>query len=173
MDECDYELLCSELYGDTYREPPDNPLTSRRHSIFSTQPKRKGERVNYVNIQHVIALVGLPARGKTYIATKLARYLNWIGINTKVFNVGAYRRAATTDKSHDFFRADNPGATSIRAKCALDALEDMCKWLEEGGEVAVFDATPHTRGEPSLMRLWLTSGDTNCSLWSPSVMIRG
>lgn len=33
---------------------------------------------------HVIALVGLPARGKTYIAKKLSRYLNWIGINTKV-----------------------------------------------------------------------------------------
>ena len=33
---------------------------------------------------HVIALVGLPARGKTYISKKLSRYLNWIGINTKV-----------------------------------------------------------------------------------------
>ena len=33
---------------------------------------------------NVIALVGLPARGKTYIAKKLSRYLNWIGINTKV-----------------------------------------------------------------------------------------
>ena len=31
----------------------------------------------------VIVMVGLPARGKTYIAKKLARYLNWIGINTK------------------------------------------------------------------------------------------
>ena len=33
---------------------------------------------------HVIAMVGLPARGKTYISKKLSRYLNWIGINTKV-----------------------------------------------------------------------------------------
>ena len=41
-------------------------------------------------------MVGLPARGKTYIAKKLARYLNWIGISTKVFNVGEYRRQATT-----------------------------------------------------------------------------
>lgn len=42
-----------------------------------------GERVNYVNTPHVIALVGLPARGKTYMGKKLSRYLNWIGINTK------------------------------------------------------------------------------------------
>jgi len=28
-------------------------------------------------------MVGLPARGKTYISKKLSRYLNWIGINTK------------------------------------------------------------------------------------------
>ena len=31
----------------------------------------------------VIAMVGLPARGKTYISKKLTRYLNWIGITTK------------------------------------------------------------------------------------------
>lgn len=28
-------------------------------------------------------MVGLPARGKTYISKKLSRYLNWIGINTR------------------------------------------------------------------------------------------
>lgn len=28
-------------------------------------------------------MVGLPARGKTYISKKLTRYLNWIGVPTK------------------------------------------------------------------------------------------
>lgn len=28
-------------------------------------------------------MVGLPARGKTYMAKKLTRYLNWIGIDTR------------------------------------------------------------------------------------------
>lgn len=91
-------------------------------------------------------MVGLPARGKTYIAKKLTRYLNWIGINCRVFNVGEYRRVATEAyKSHNFFRPDNEEAQVIRQKCAVAALEDMCSWLEEGGgEVAVYDATNTT-----------------------------
>jgi 6-phosphofructo-2-kinase/fructose-2,6-biphosphatase 2 len=124
----------------------------------STRPQRDviwrvGERANYVNTPHVIAMVGLPARGKTYIAKKLARYLNWIGINTKVFNLGEYRRLATQSfKNHDFFRQDNKEAMSIRAQCALDALEDVCKWLEAGGEVGVFDATNTTLERRRLIR---------------------
>ena len=35
----------------------------------------------------VLAMVGLPARGKTYIGRRIARYLNWLGLITKVFNV--------------------------------------------------------------------------------------
>ncbi|XP_054285681.1 6-phosphofructo-2-kinase/fructose-2,6-bisphosphatase-like isoform X5 [Macrosteles quadrilineatus] len=139
-------------------------------------PKFPGERANYVNSPHVICMVGLPARGKTYIATKLSRYLNWIGINTKVFNLGEYRRhwtsngsldsyreevincrsenvfnlgeyrrhATTAYKSHEFFRQDNEEAMAIRTQCAINALSDVCTWLENGGEVAVFDATNST-----------------------------
>lgn len=104
-----------------------------------------GDRLTYVNLPHVIAMVGLPARGKTYIAKKLTRYLNWIGITTRVFNVGEYRRQATEAyKNHEFFNPDNKEAMAIRSKCALDALEDMCKWLEKEGEVAVYDATNTT-----------------------------
>jgi len=40
----------------------------------------------------VIALVGLPARGKTYLSRKISRYINWIGFNCKSFNIGNYRR---------------------------------------------------------------------------------
>ncbi|OWR45391.1 6-phosphofructo-2-kinase/fructose-2,6-bisphosphatase 1 like protein [Danaus plexippus plexippus] len=112
-----------------------------------------GERANYVNIPHVIAMVGLPARGKTYISKKLSRYLNWIGINTRVFNLGEYRRHATTAyTSHEFFRADNKEAMAIRQQCALDALHDVCEWLVKGGEVAVFDATNSTMERRRMIR---------------------
>ena len=34
----------------------------------------------------------MPARGKSYISKKIYRFLNWLGFNTQVFNVGNYRR---------------------------------------------------------------------------------
>lgn len=126
-------------------------LLSHPHSLLTsttiTMARSAGDRTTtYVNIPHVIAMVGLPARGKTYIAKKLTRYLKWIGMNTRVFNVGEYRRQATEAyRSHDFFRPDNEEAIVIRNKCAEEALEDMCSWLmEESGEVAVYDATNTT-----------------------------
>lgn len=45
-----------------------------------------------VGAKLVVVMVGLPARGKSYITKKLARYLNWLQHDTKIFNVGARRR---------------------------------------------------------------------------------
>lgn len=39
-----------------------------------------------------IVTVGLPARGKTYLARKITRYLNWLGYPSRIFNVGNVRR---------------------------------------------------------------------------------
>ncbi|KAL1967285.1 hypothetical protein VTN77DRAFT_3331 [Rasamsonia byssochlamydoides] len=44
----------------------------------------------------VIVMVGLPARGKSYITKKMARYLNWLQHDTKIFNVGERRRMAAS-----------------------------------------------------------------------------
>ena len=42
----------------------------------------------------VIVMVGLPARGKSYVTKKIARYLNWLQHDTRIFNVGERRRFA-------------------------------------------------------------------------------
>ena len=69
-------------------------------------------------------MVGLPARGKTYIGTKLARYLKWCGLNTKVFNVGEYRRQATSAyRNHEFFRHENKEAYRLRIAVSDNALK--------------------------------------------------
>ncbi|XP_066436751.1 6-phosphofructo-2-kinase/fructose-2,6-bisphosphatase 1 isoform X3 [Eleutherodactylus coqui] len=101
----------------------------------------------FTNSPTMIIMVGLPARGKTYISKKLTRYLNWIGTPTKVFNVGQYRREAVQIyKNYEFFRSDNQEAMKIRKQCALNALRDVNIFLtREEGQVAVFDATNTTR----------------------------
>jgi 6-phosphofructo-2-kinase/fructose-2,6-biphosphatase 2 len=107
----------------------------------------------------VIVMVGLPARGKTYMAKKLARYFNWIGLETKVFNVGEYRRRTVTNftSSVEFFHPGNMEALSIREQCAKDALEDLVKWLQCGGEVAVYDATNSNRARRQMIYDYLTN----------------
>uniref|UniRef100_A0A8B9I0Q0 6-phosphofructo-2-kinase/fructose-2,6-biphosphatase 1 n=1 Tax=Astyanax mexicanus TaxID=7994 RepID=A0A8B9I0Q0_ASTMX len=40
-------------------------------------------RPQFTNSPTMIVMVGLPARGKTYISRKLTRYLNWIGVQTQ------------------------------------------------------------------------------------------
>uniref|UniRef100_A0A3B3V5L0 6-phosphofructo-2-kinase/fructose-2,6-biphosphatase 3 n=1 Tax=Poecilia latipinna TaxID=48699 RepID=A0A3B3V5L0_9TELE len=116
--------------------------------------KRRGTGApHFANPPTVIVMVGLPARGKTYISKKLTRYLNWIGIPTKVFNVGEYRREAVKNySSYDFFKPDNESAVKIRQQCALAALRDVKSYLkDEGGQVAVFDATNTTRDRRDLI----------------------
>lgn len=97
----------------------------------------------------VIVMVGLPARGKTYIAKKLTRYLNWIGVNTRVFNAGDYRRQIQDEvvkkPKHDFFDPNNREAKAIREACMEAALDDALGWIKSGGRVAIFDATNTTR----------------------------
>lgn len=47
-----------------------------------------------VGAKLIIVMVGLPARGKSYITKKISRYLNWLQHDTKIFNVGERRRVA-------------------------------------------------------------------------------
>ena len=53
-------------------------------------------------------MVGLPARGKSYVTKKIARYLNWLQHDTRIFNVGERRRVAAgglgSKVSPDFLR---------------------------------------------------------------------
>lgn len=89
----------------------------------------------------VLVLVGLPGRGKSFIARKLYSYFLWSGNSCKVFNVGKYRRAAVNSfnagdsKSPacdaNFFDSNNQTAANLRHQCAALAMKDMIKWLDD------------------------------------------
>lgn len=100
----------------------------------------------------VIAMSGLPARGKSYVVKMIMRYLRWTGFECKLFNVGSYRRKmglAAADST--FFSAGNSDGTRMREELAMAVQESMYEWLHEGNNstsakrrVAIFDATNTT-----------------------------
>lgn len=141
-------------------------VKSSSTSTFSTEPRSDKEKKNSMpeaagavaaaavadqmlgpkeDSHLAIVLVGLPARGKTFTAAKLTRYLRWLGHDTKHFNVGKYRRLKHgTNQNADFFRADNREGMEARNEVAALAFDDMVSWMQEGGQVGIFDATNST-----------------------------
>ncbi|KAI9665794.1 MAG: Fructose-2,6-bisphosphatase [Bathelium mastoideum] len=115
------------------------------------------KRTNSIGVQAedtriCVVMVGLPARGKSLIAQKIVRYLGWLSITAKNFNVGQYRRHATPTPSADFFNTTNSEGERLRKAAAEAAVNDMCKWFAEGrGLVAILDATNSTKSR----RRWI------------------
>jgi len=89
----------------------------------------------------LVAMVGLPGRGKSVLAHRLARYLNFTGDTAKVFDISEYRRKHVIKyDSHEMFRADNLPAMQIRQQSFREALEDAADWLKvTGHKVAILD----------------------------------
>jgi 6-phosphofructo-2-kinase len=108
----------------------------------------------------VVVMVGLPARGKSYIARKLARYLNWLQYDTKIFNVGDRRRNLLTMDlkksaqlhSAAFFDPDDVHAKALREQVAMESLDALLDHLLlNDGSVALFDATNSSRERRELI----------------------
>ncbi|EDV25346.1 uncharacterized protein TRIADDRAFT_24566, partial [Trichoplax adhaerens] len=100
----------------------------------------------------VIVMMGLPARGKTYLARKLARYFNWINISTKVFCIGEYRRQQYgPGKRFDYYDPRNKEAKQQLKCCLKVALDDIVEFLTKDGEVAVLDGCNTTMGQRKMI----------------------
>ena len=152
------------------------------HTLQRLRLTEKNERL-------VIVLVGLPGRGKSFIARKLQNFLTWRGSECKVFNVGKYRRTAAAGACDaNFFDSKNAAAARMRQEAASAALRDMLRWLdneEEGASggasaasanalrkkdrVGIYDATNSTKDR----RDWILREctDKTCRAGKPTGVI--
>lgn len=100
------------------------------------------------NVRICVIMVGLPARGKSLIAQKIVRYLLWLSIKAKCFNVGTYRRQLAGEKAitAEFFNPDNQDGWNVRVEAVNLATKEMMRWFaEENGVVGIIDATNLTK----------------------------
>lgn len=95
----------------------------------------------------VIAMVGLPARGKSTMARKIARTLEYDDVRVEIFNNGELRRKLSQENtsSPDFFSPHNPKGLELRENCARINLGLAHSFLGKDGEVAIIDASNVTR----------------------------
>ena len=90
-----------------------------------------------------VAMVGLPARGKSTLAKRIREGLREDGINAAIFNNGDLRRqlygAASTGP--DFYNPANAAGFDAREAICRKNLTAAQEYLHCGGDVAILDAT--------------------------------
>ena len=94
-----------------------------------------------------IAMVGLPARGKSTIATKLKESLVHESVKARIFNNGDLRRKTIRENTSyaGFFDSNNSEGVAIREQIALTNMERAQKFLNGTGHVAILDASNISR----------------------------
>ncbi|OAA49127.1 fructose-2,6-bisphosphatase [Beauveria brongniartii RCEF 3172] len=107
--------------------------------------KANGVGVQVEDTKICVVMVGLPARGKSYIAQIAQRYLQWLSIPAQTFNVGNYRRNDAPHPTADFFDFNNAEGERKRRAAAEAAVADMLRWFRSGGVVGILDATNSTK----------------------------
>lgn len=81
-------VISHDARVDVFKQPVVSNQKSKRYKLLhepnvSVRLCVSASVPQFTNSPTMIVMVGLPARGKTYISKKLTRYLNWIGVTTK------------------------------------------------------------------------------------------
>mmetsp|Transcript_26227 Transcript_26227/g.75682 ORF Transcript_26227/g.75682 Transcript_26227/m.75682 type:complete len:556 (-) Transcript_26227:61-1728(-) len=140
-----------------YREPSLTPvrpnLTGSPRGLNRTIRRQASAQftkneLSVVEEKLVIVMVGLPARGKSFISNALLRYLNLLGCAARMFNAGSSRRSkGRAGATADFFDTSNAAAKQLREELAMQCLDsciDFLKGCSMCAAVGILDATNTT-----------------------------
>ncbi|MCJ1458379.1 hypothetical protein MMC28_008751 [Mycoblastus sanguinarius] len=142
----------SSTFVDAIHDMPENGELAPAQ-LYSTESGRL-----FHSGRIAIATVGLPARGKTHLSVALARYLRWLGVKTRVFHLGDYRREHVGDGKDvpdDYFFVNASASTVLlRQKILKKCRDELLHFLNhENGQIAIYDAVnPLATGRRSLAK---------------------
>ena len=140
-------------------------LSRGRRGNSTVQSAGKGDKL-------LVALVGLPNSGKTYIARKISRYLRWISYRTRAFSIAKYRLDRLGTKTAEFFDRKSETSYAQRINNLRDALDDAMRYLERGGDVAILDGTNISKDRRQIITDKVNSMEGYDILWIESLRSR-
>ncbi|KAK7201157.1 6-phosphofructo-2-kinase/fructose-2,6-biphosphatase-1-like protein [Novymonas esmeraldas] len=110
----------------------------------------------------IVVMVGLPGRGKTYVAEQIRRYFQWNGLTCAIFSHQACRRRveramaerADGDDAAAAMDASSPsGVAELEYRVSKELAHDLTKFIWKTSGVAILDGTQTTHARrQSLLR---------------------
>lgn len=107
----------------------------------------------------IVIMVGLPGRGKTYVAEQIRRYFQWNGLTCGIFSHQACRRrveramAERADGEVDPDASSPTGLAELEFRVSRELAHDLTKYIWKTSGVAILDGTQTTHARrQSLLR---------------------
>jgi hypothetical protein len=96
-----------------HQEPENlsNSSKSKKCDILHTGNRSGGKLI--------IAMVGLPGSGKTFMSRKISRFLRWVSYRTRVYSLAKYRLEKFGAMNADFFDPENEKNSQTRVRNSL------------------------------------------------------
>ncbi len=107
-----------------------------------------------------IAMVGMPAMGKSTIAAKIKENLEKDDIRVGIFNNGDVRRRMLPPQDtshHSFYDPGNSEAVALRERIAAVSIAEAKAYLSAEGQIAILDATNVSRKRRETLRQSLSN----------------
>jgi len=114
--------------------------------------------MNHTSQKLYIVMTGLPARGKSTIAARIKESFLASDIATEIFNNGDLRRRLVDRNTagSDFYDPDNTHGSALREHIAVTNIQNAAHFIDQGGQVAILDATNVSRKRRELILSLLT-----------------
>ncbi|KAH9598666.1 Ankyrin repeat-containing domain [Trypanosoma melophagium] len=137
-------------------EPPKYSPLVPSHPDFSQIPQPMMGNL-------IVIMVGLPGRGKTYIARQIKRYFQWNGLKSKIFTHAEYRKKFSCDEYTTGYEI----TPEMECRIASVIAHDVTQFVAEDDSVAILDGTNCT----STRRMALMSSINNTGLIRPTRVV--
>ncbi|KAG5476336.1 hypothetical protein LSCM1_04038 [Leishmania martiniquensis] len=105
----------------------------------------------------IVIMVGLPGRGKTYVAEQIRRYFQWNGLTSRIFSHQVCRRRverAMTERavSNAGTEASSPAAVAdLESRIAKELAHDLTAYVWKTSGVAILNGTQTTHARRQLL----------------------
>ncbi|CAN0195847.1 unnamed protein product, partial [Scytosiphon promiscuus] len=126
------------------REEEETTLAAVGACLVSSSVRKDGKLI--------VAMVGLPGRGKSFLARSILRHLQWIGLRSRIFSVKDKRRKEVAVYEPAEYYDEGGEGEKIRRRLAAEVLGEALEALESDIDIAIYDSSNIDRERRAVLK---------------------